>query len=48
MKKLLFVLLLLGYVLPLITHSSPHSIVTSNQVENQDFDDDDLPEFVNF
>jgi len=48
MKKLLLVLLMLGLLVPLFNHTSQHSIDTSNQVVKLDYDDDDLPEFVNF
>jgi len=48
MKKLLLVLLMLGLLIPLFNHASQHSIDTTNQVIKLDYDDDDLPEFVNF
>lgn len=48
MKKLLLVLLMLGLLVPLFNHTSQHSIDTSNQLIKLDYDDDDLPEFVNF
>jgi hypothetical protein len=48
MKKLLLGLLMLGLLIPLFNHTSQHSIDTSSQVVKLDYDDDDLPEFVNF
>lgn len=48
MKKLLLILLMLSLMLPLFNHTSQHSIDTTNQVVKLDYEDDDLPEFVNF
>jgi hypothetical protein len=48
MKKLFLILLMLGLLVPFFSYTSQHSIDTSNQVVKLDYDDDDLPEFVNF
>ena len=48
MRKLFLILLMLGLLVPLLNHTCQHSIDTSNQVVKLDYDDDDLPEFVDF
>lgn len=47
-EKIDLVLLMLGLLVPLFNHTSQHSFDTSNQVIKLDYDDDDLPDFVNF